>query len=129
MNFLVGELSAMNTLDASSALSQTAIAGLPLGRRGKVRDVYDAGDRLLIVATDRISAFDVVLPTPIPAKGAVLTQLSLFWFRLLAGVVPNHVITAEVDEYPKEWSDARSQLENRSMLVKRTEPFPVECVA
>ena len=72
----------MNTLDASSTLSRTSIPDLPLWRRGKVRDVYDLGDRLLIVTTDRISAFDVVLPTPIPAKGAVLTQLSLFWFRL-----------------------------------------------
>jgi phosphoribosylaminoimidazole-succinocarboxamide synthase len=118
----------MNTLDASSTLTQSSIPGLPLWRRGKVRDVYDLGDRLLIVATDRISAFDVVLPTPIPAKGAVLTQLSLFWFRLLADVVPNHVITADVAEYPRELHAVRDQLEGRSMLVRKTEPFPVECV-
>jgi phosphoribosylaminoimidazole-succinocarboxamide synthase len=93
-----------------------------------VRDVYDLGDRLLIVTTDRISAFDVVLPTPIPAKGAVLTQLSLFWFRLLGDLVPNHVISATVDEYPRELHAVRDQLERRSMLVKKTEPFPVECV-
>jgi phosphoribosylaminoimidazole-succinocarboxamide synthase len=119
----------MDTLDASSTLSQTSIPGLPLWRRGKVRDVYDLGDRLLIVTTDRISAFDVVLPTPIPAKGAVLTQLSLFWFRLLGDLVPNHVISATVDEYPRELHAVRDQLERRSMLVKKTEPFPVECVA
>jgi len=119
----------MDTLDASSTLSQTSIPGLPLWRRGKVRDVYDLGDRLLIVTTDRISAFDVVLPTPIPAKGAVLTQLSLFWFRLLGDLVPNHVITATVDQYPRELQAVRDQLERRSMLVKKTEPFPVECVA
>jgi phosphoribosylaminoimidazole-succinocarboxamide synthase len=118
----------MNTFDGSSALTQTSIPGLPLWRRGKVRDVYDLGDRLLIVTTDRISAFDVVLPTPIPAKGAVLTQLSLFWFHLLDGVVPNHVMTAQVDDYPKDLQAVRSQLEGRSMLVRKTAPFPVECV-
>jgi phosphoribosylaminoimidazole-succinocarboxamide synthase len=118
----------MTTLDASSTLSQTSIPGLPLWRRGKVRDVYDLGDRLLIVATDRISAFDVVLPTPIPAKGTVLTQLSLFWFRLLADVVPHHVVTADVADYPRELHAVRDQLEGRSMLVRKTEPFPVECV-
>ncbi len=118
----------MDTLDASSTISETKIAGLPLWRRGKVRDVYDLGDRLLIVATDRLSAFDVVLPTPIPAKGTVLTQLSLFWFRRLAQAVPNHVITADVGEYPRELLSARDQLEGRSMLVTKTEPFPVECV-
>jgi phosphoribosylaminoimidazole-succinocarboxamide synthase len=119
----------MNTLDASSTLSQSSIPSLPLWRRGKVRDVYDLGDRLLIVATDRISAFDVVLPTPIPAKGTVLTQLSLFWFGKLASVVPNHVITADVGEYPRECQETRGQLEGRSMLVRKTEPFAVECVA
>jgi phosphoribosylaminoimidazole-succinocarboxamide synthase len=118
----------MNILGASSTLTQTSITDLPLWRRGKVRDVYDLGDRLLIVATDRISAFDVVLPTPIPAKGTVLTQLSLFWFRLLKGVVPNHVITADVAEYPRELQAVRDQLVGRSMLVRKTEPFPVECV-
>jgi phosphoribosylaminoimidazole-succinocarboxamide synthase len=118
----------MNTLDASSTLSQTSIPDLPLWRRGKVRDVYDLGDRLLIVATDRLSAFDVVLPTPIPAKGTVLTQLSLFWFRLLAEAVPNHVITADLGQYPRELHARRDQLEGRSMIVAKTEPFPVECV-
>jgi phosphoribosylaminoimidazole-succinocarboxamide synthase len=102
---------------------------LPLWRRGKVRDVYALGeDRLLVVATDRLSAFDVVLPTGIPGKGVVLTQLSLFWFRELAAVVPHHVVTADVGEYPPELRSEREQLEGRSMIVRRTEPLPVECV-
>jgi phosphoribosylaminoimidazole-succinocarboxamide synthase len=102
---------------------------LRLWRRGKVRDVYELGeDLLLVVATDRLSAFDVVLPTGIPGKGVVLTRLSLFWFRLLADVVPHHVVTAEVDEYPAELRAHREQLEGRSMIVWKTEPLPVECV-
>jgi len=116
-------------LDAPQApLRETCIPGLPLWRRGKVRDVYDLGDRLLIVATDRLSAFDVVLPTGIPGKGVILTQLSLFWFQLLADVVENHVLTARVDEYPAELQRHRAQLEGRSMIVRRTEPLPIECV-
>ncbi len=91
-------------------------------------DLYDLGDRLLVVATDRLSAFDVVLPTGIPGKGIVLTQLSLSWFRLLADVAPNHVITGEIDEYPVELRAFRGQLEGRSMLVVKTDPLPVECV-
>jgi phosphoribosylaminoimidazole-succinocarboxamide synthase len=110
------------------ALFETHLPGHTLWRRGKVRDVYDLGDRLLVVATDRLSAFDVVLPTPIPDKGRVLTQISLFWFRLLADVVVNHVISAEVDDYPASLRPFRDQLEGRSMLVARTEPLPVECV-
>jgi phosphoribosylaminoimidazole-succinocarboxamide synthase len=102
---------------------------LPRWRRGKVRDVYALGeDRLLVVATDRLSAFDVVLPTGIPGKGVILTRLSLFWFRRLADVVPHHVLTAEVDEYPADLHAYREELEGRSMLVLRTEPLPVECV-
>src|SRR5688572_19855468 len=119
----------MNVVEGSSSLSETDLPGLRLWRRGKVRDVYDLGERLLIVATDRISAFDVVLPTPIPDKGRVLTQMSLFWFRLLADLVANHVITADVAEYPEGLQASRSQLEGRSMLVVKTEPLPVECVA
>ncbi len=102
--------------------------GVTPWRRGKVRDIYDLGDRLLIVATDRISAFDVVLPSGIPAKGIVLTQLSLFWFRLLADLLPHHVITADVADYGPELQRHRDQLEGRSMIVLRTEPLPVECV-
>jgi phosphoribosylaminoimidazole-succinocarboxamide synthase len=116
----------MSVTDSRPPLVHSGISELPLWRRGKVRDVYDLGDRLLIVTTDRISAFDVVLPTPIPLKGAVLTQLSLFWFDLLKDVVPNHIDTSGkavpvLDKYA-------AQLEGRSMIVTRTEPFPVECV-
>jgi phosphoribosylaminoimidazole-succinocarboxamide synthase len=93
-----------------------------------VRDVYDLGDHLLIVATDRLSAFDVVLPTGIPGKGSVLTQLSLFWFRLLEDLVPHHVVASDVDDYPEALRPHRDQLEGRSMLVVKTDPLPVECV-
>jgi phosphoribosylaminoimidazole-succinocarboxamide synthase len=113
--------------DASAVLA-THLPGQRLWRRGKVRDVYDLGDRLLVVATDRLSAFDVVLPTGIPGKGVVLTQMSLFWFRHLADVIENHVLTAELAEYPAALRGEREQLEGRSMLVTRTEPLPVECV-
>lgn len=102
---------------------------LPLYRRGKVRDVYDLGTQLLMVATDRISAFDCVLPTAIPDKGIILTQMSLFWFDFIANIVPNHLITANVDDYPAILQPYRDQLAQRSMLVKRTEAIPVECVA
>jgi phosphoribosylaminoimidazole-succinocarboxamide synthase len=116
------------TDDSTVPLLETNLPGHSLWRRGKVRDVYDLGDRLLVVATDRLSAFDVVLPTGIPGKGVVLNQLSLFWFRLLADVMPNHVITADVDEYPSELRQFRRQIEGRSMLVVKTDPLPVECV-
>jgi phosphoribosylaminoimidazole-succinocarboxamide synthase len=109
-------------------LLETSLPGVALHRRGKVRDVYGLGDRLLIVATDRLSAFDVVLPTGIPGKGILLTQMSLFWFRLLADAIPNHVVTADVSEYPAELRRFREQLEGRSMIVLRTEVLPVECV-
>jgi len=113
-----------------NVLFESNLEGAPLIHRGKVRDVYDAGDeRLLIVATDRLSAFDCVLPTPIPGKGRVLTQLSLFWFDLLAKVTPNHLITACVDDYPEPFRRHRDQLEGRSMLVHRARMAPVECVA
>ena len=90
---------------------------LPLLARGKVRDIYDLGDRLLIVATDRISAFDYVLATGIPNKGKVLTQLSLFWFDLLRDIVPNHLVTADVERYPAVLGPYKEQLRGRSMLV------------
>ena len=101
---------------------------LTLHARGKVRDVYSVGEYLLIVATDRISAFDHVLATGIPGKGKVLTQLSLFWFDFLKDVVPNHLITADVGQYPRELHKYEEELEGRSMLVKRAQMFPVECV-
>ena len=120
--------SSLNRIDACRPLLETRMPGVTPWRRGKVRDIYDLGDRLLIVATDRISAFDVVLPSGIPAKGIVLTQLSLFWFRLLADLLPHHVITADVADYGPELQRHRDQLEGRSMIVLRTEPLPVECV-
>ena len=116
----------MSSPQMSAIISQTDFPGLKLRGRGKVRDIYDLGDQLLIVATDRLSAFDVVLPTPIPDKGRVLTQLSLFWFNKLANVVPNHVLTAE--NFDGELTPYRSSLAGRAMLVKKTEPIPIECV-
>jgi len=108
---------------------ESNIPGLPLLSRGKVRDLYAVGDdRLLMVASDRISAFDVVLPTPIPRKGEVLTKLSIFWFEFLKEVIGTHFITADVSEYPSELFQYRDQLEGRSMLVKRLDMFPIECV-
>ena len=109
-------------------LVESKLPGIPLFKRGKVRDVYDLGDELLVVATDRLSAFDVVLPTGIPGKGIVLTQLSLFWFDLLKDVLPNHVRTANVAEYPAALRPFGDQLEGRSMLVTKTDVLPVECV-
>ena len=113
----------------ATPLQQANIPGLPLFRRGKVRDVYEVDDKLLIVATDRISAFDVVLPTSIPAKGAVLTALSLFWFEFLKDKVRNHLITADVDKYPEPLRGWRDMLKGRSMLVVRADVVPFECVA
>jgi phosphoribosylaminoimidazole-succinocarboxamide synthase len=110
------------------ALIETELTPLTLYARGKVRDLYSVGDQLLLVATDRISAFDHVLATGIPGKGKVLTQMSLFWFDLLKDTVPNHLITADPDRYPQELSDYREEIEGRSMLVKRAQMFPVECV-
>jgi phosphoribosylaminoimidazole-succinocarboxamide synthase len=112
-----------------TALLSTDLGALPLLGRGKVRDLYAVGDDLLLVATDRISAFDHVLGSGIPGKGKILTQISLFWFELLADIVPNHLITAEVREYPAALQPYADQLEGRSMLVKRASMFPVECVA
>jgi phosphoribosylaminoimidazole-succinocarboxamide synthase len=105
---------------------ETNLPGIHFLNRGKVRDLYEVGDRLLLIATDRLSAFDVVLPTPIPDKGRVLTQLSLFWFDLLRDVLPNHVITST--DFPPELDAYRAQLEGRSMLCRRAKPLPIECV-
>jgi phosphoribosylaminoimidazole-succinocarboxamide synthase len=105
---------------------ETKFAGISPVARGKVRDIYAAGDKLLIVATDRLSAFDVILPTPIPDKGRVLTQLSLFWFDLLRDAIPNHVVSGT--ELPAPFGAYREELVGRSMLVQKTEPLPIECV-
>jgi len=110
-------------------LLTTNLKGVKLLARGKVRDIYDLGEQLLIVATDRISAFDVVMPNGIPDKGRVLTQLSLFWFELTGSLVDNHLLTADVGQYPASLADHAETLAGRSMLVKRAEVVPVECVA
>ncbi|PLX45188.1 MAG: phosphoribosylaminoimidazolesuccinocarboxamide synthase [Deltaproteobacteria bacterium] len=112
----------------SSTLFETDFPDLNLVNRGKVRDIYDLGDSLLIVTTDRLSAFDVILPTPIPDKGKVLNTLSLFWFERTAGIVPNHVITADPSQYPEVTRKYSEQLAGRSMLVKKAKPLPVECI-
>ncbi|MGA7831636.1 MAG: phosphoribosylaminoimidazolesuccinocarboxamide synthase [Terracidiphilus sp.] len=111
-----------------TALLTTNLGATPLLGRGKVRDLYAVDDALLLVATDRISAFDHVLATGIPGKGKVLTQISLFWFEFLEKLLPNHLITAEVSEFPASLQPYADQLESRSMLVKRAAMFPVECV-
>ncbi len=110
------------------AVIETKIEALNLIKRGKVRDIYDLGDYLLMVATDRISAFDVVMPNPIPDKGKILTQISLFWFEIMRPVLPNHVISANVDDYPEKCRPYSEILRGRSMLVKKAEPLPIECI-
>jgi phosphoribosylaminoimidazole-succinocarboxamide synthase len=109
-------------------LIATEFEDLQLYTRGKVRDLYSVGDLLLLVATDRISAFDYVLPTGIPGKGRVLTQISLFWFDYLSDLVPNHLVTADVEQYPAQLRPYESELRDRSMLVNRARMFPAECV-
>ncbi|HEU4345113.1 MAG TPA: phosphoribosylaminoimidazolesuccinocarboxamide synthase [Candidatus Binatia bacterium] len=109
-------------------MSYEPIAGLPLFARGKVRDIYSFGDQLLLVATDRISAFDVVLPTEIPDKGKILTALSAYWFRVMEDIVPNHMVSTNVDEFPPACRPHKERLEGRSMLVKKSAPAPVECI-
>jgi phosphoribosylaminoimidazole-succinocarboxamide synthase len=111
------------------AISQTEFPGLKLLKRGKVRDMYDLGEYLLMVATDRISAFDVIMTEPIPDKGIILTQISLFWFDQMKPVVANHVVTGDVKEYPKSCQPYTQALKGRSLLVKKAAPLPIECVA
>ena len=113
----------------AAPLLETRLSGLAPHRQGKVRDIFDLGDSLLLVATDRISAFDYVLGSGIPDKGKVLTQLSAFWFEKTAGIVPNHLITTDVREYPAEMQPYADILADRSMLVRKTNPVPIECVA
>jgi phosphoribosylaminoimidazole-succinocarboxamide synthase len=113
--------------DKNHALIESEIPGLPLPRRGKVRDLFDLGDRLLLVATDRISAFDVIMPNGIPDKGRILNSLSVFWFGLLEWM-PNHLITANVDDYPAELQEVKEDLRGRSMLVRKVSIVPFECI-
>jgi phosphoribosylaminoimidazole-succinocarboxamide synthase len=109
-------------------LMETELPGLKLLKRGKVRDIYDMGESLLMVASDRMSAFDVIMPDPIPDKGKILTQISLFWFDIMKSLVNNHVITAKVEDYPAPCRAHADQLTSRSMLVKKAEPLAIECV-
>src|SRR5580765_2162369 len=110
-------------------VAETQLSGLTLQRRGKVRDVYDLGEHLLIVATDRISAFDYILGSGIPDKGKVLTQLSAFWFGRIGDLVPHHLVSIEVDDFPAVTRPHREVLRGRSMLVRKTDPLAIECVA
>ncbi len=112
----------------NSGVVDTNFPDLKLFKKGKVRDVYDLGASLLMVATDRISAFDVVMPNPIPDKGKILNQISLFWFEKMKSLVENHIITSNVDDYPDVCRPYADVLQGRSMLVKKTEPLPIECV-
>ena len=112
----------------TSTMIKSDFPGLTLIHRGKVRDLYEIDNNLLMVATDRISAFDVVMNDPVPNKGVVLTKLSLFWFDLLADILPNHLLTADVDQFPTVCAPYREQLRGRSMLVKKAAPLPVECI-
>ncbi len=112
----------------NSIIRETQLTGARLLRRGKVRDIYELRDYLLLVASDRVSAFDVVLPGGIPGKGKVLTRISLFWFNYVKDIVDNHVVATEVDDFPPELRGQEDVLEGRSMLVKKAKPLPVECI-
>ena len=112
----------------ANVVRETDFPSLNLIQRGKVRDMYELADAYLMVATDRMSAFDVVLPDPIPDKGIVLTQISLFWFEMMASLVENHVITGDINRFPDTCQPYQADLRDRSILVKKTKPLPVECV-
>jgi phosphoribosylaminoimidazole-succinocarboxamide synthase len=118
----------VGNVKSETPVSKTEFRDLNLVHRGKVRDLYEVEDKLLMVATDRISAFDVVMEDPVPNKGKVLTRLSLFWFDLLGDILPNHLITAEVEEYPAVCAPYLEELRGRSMLVKKAKPLPIECI-
>lgn len=117
------------TDSAATPVFRTELPGIPLVARGKVRDIYDLGDRLLFVASDRLSAFDVVFPTPIPDKGKVLCQTSTFWFRRFEGKVRHHVVATSIDQFPPALRPHAAQLAGRSMVVRKLRMLPVECVA
>ena len=111
-----------------TAVNETDFQDLDLIKRGKVRDIYDLGENLLMVASDRISAFDVVMPDPVPDKGIILTQISLYWFEIMKPIIENHVISADINDYPAVCRPYAETLRGRSMLVKKTEPLSIECV-
>jgi phosphoribosylaminoimidazole-succinocarboxamide synthase len=112
----------------SQPIKETDFPELNLLKRGKVRDMYDLGDSLLMVATDRLSAFDVIMPDPIPDKGIILTQISLFWFELMQSLIPNHVIASKVEDFPAECQPYAEMLRGRSLVIKKAEPLAIECV-
>ena len=112
----------------SEVIYETHFPKLKFLKRGKVRDIYDLGEHLLIVATDRLSAFDVVMPQPIPDKGKVLTQISNFWFEIMKDVIPNHIVSTKVEEFPKECQQYANQLRGCSIMVKKAKPLAIECV-
>jgi len=112
----------------AAALYETNFPDLKLLRRGKVRDLYDLGDTLLMVATDRISAFDVVMPNPVPGKGRILMQMSKFWFQVMEDIIENHLITADVDRFPASCHPYLDTLKDRSMVVRKAKPLPIECI-
>jgi phosphoribosylaminoimidazole-succinocarboxamide synthase len=118
----------MKTEKQLQPVLETSFSDIKLLKRGKVRDMYDLGDQLLMVATDRISAFDVVMPDPVPDKGKILTQISNFWFKVMEPIVPNHLVSIDVEEYPSVCRPYADILRGRSMLVKKTEPLAIECV-
>ncbi len=109
-------------------MAEEMLPGLKLFNRGKVRDIYELGDTLLLVASDRISAFDVILPTVIPDKGKILTAMSVYWFEVMKDIIPHHLITADVAQFPADCQSHKAELEGRSMLVKKSTPAPVECI-
>jgi phosphoribosylaminoimidazole-succinocarboxamide synthase len=109
-------------------MAEDTLSGLTLFNRGKVRDIYELGDNLLLVASDRISAFDVILPTLIPDKGKILTALSVYWFEVIKDIIPNHLITTDMEKFPAVCQPHRAKLEGRTMLVKKSLPAPVECI-
>jgi len=113
---------------SSHTIFETDFSELQLIKRGKVRDIYDLDDKILMIATDRISAYDVVMPNPVPGKGEILTQISLFWFKIMADIVSNHLISSNVEEYPEICKPYADALNSRSMLVKKAKPLPIECV-
>jgi len=112
----------------SNTIFETDIPELKLIKRGKVRDIYDLDDKILLIASDRISAYDVIMPNPVPGKGEILTQISLFWFKILEDIIPNHLISSNVDEFPESCKPYADILAGRSMLVKKAKPLPIECV-
>ena len=112
----------------SAIVLKTNLPGLKLVNRGKVRDIYDLGEHLLIVTSDRLSAFDVIMNEGIPKKGQVLNQISIFWFNRMADIIPNHIVATEVSDFPSATHAYRDQLQGRSMLVKKARPLPVECI-